>query len=59
MHDCMRNMKYHNHIRVPYYWVKADNKWGVRNTNQEIILTIAFDAIGARPKKGYLRSFYC
>jgi hypothetical protein len=42
---------------VPYYWVKADNKWGVRNTNQEIVLTIAFDAIGPILKKDTCAAF--
>lgn len=42
---------------IPYYWVKADNKWGVINANQEIVIPIAFDDIGPILKKDTCAAF--
>lgn len=42
---------------IPYYWVKADNKWGVIDANQEIVIPIAFDDIGPILKKDTCAAF--
>jgi hypothetical protein len=43
--------------KIPYYWVKVDNKWGVIDANQEIIIPITFDDIVAISKKDTCSAF--
>jgi hypothetical protein len=42
---------------IPYYWIKADNKCGVIDANQKIVITIAFDDIGPILKKDTCAAF--
>lgn len=42
---------------IPYYWLKADNKWGVIDANHEITIPIAFDDIGPILKKDTCAAF--